>query len=250
MGRTTTERILFVPDTHAPFHDRKSWALLLAVAKQLKPQHVVVLGDFIDCYSISQHDKDPGRVNALEDELHSAKGLLLDLERVTPSAKLYFVEGNHEHRLQRYVWKRAPELHGMLDMKKLLIPSNRWKYTKYGDSCQIGKLYVTHDEGNAGDQAHVRARSTFEGNVVIGHTHRMAVSYRGNAKGKAHVGAMFGWLGDHSAIDYMHRVRCQQWVHGCGVGYLLPGGNVHIQAVPFIDGVAVVNGHAVRARQR
>jgi hypothetical protein len=38
---------LFIPDTHAPFHDKKAFALMLEVAKEVRPDEVVVLGDFL-----------------------------------------------------------------------------------------------------------------------------------------------------------------------------------------------------------
>jgi hypothetical protein len=141
----------------------------------------------------------------------------------------------------------APAVFSMLKIEKLLRLKERgWHYTPYQRALKIGKLHVTHDEGNAGAQAHERARATFEGNVVIGHTHRMGYSTRGNAKGTAHVGAMFGWLGDLSQIDYMHRVRAQQWQLGFGVGYLLNSGAVHLQPVPIIEGACVVGGKLIR----
>ncbi len=39
-------RVLFIPDCHVPYHDAKAWRLMLAAAKVLKPDVVVVLGDY------------------------------------------------------------------------------------------------------------------------------------------------------------------------------------------------------------
>ena len=239
-------RVLFVPDCHHPFHNVKAWRLMLKAARVFKPHILVVLGDFGDCYSISFHDKDPDRKNIFEWELGEINKGLDELDALGAKTK-HFVAGNHEHRLDRFLRTQAPPLYSMMRIEKLLRLKERgWAYTPYQRSIKIGKLHVTHDEGNAGDRAHEKARASFEGNTVIGHTHRAAVSYRGNASGRSHVGAMFGWLGDVEQIDYVHRVRAQQWQLGFGVGYLLRNGVVHLQAVPIIDGTCVVNGKAVR----
>lgn len=241
------KRILFIPDTHRPYHDARAWALMLKAARSFVPNIVVVLGDFADCYSVSAHDKSPARKESFEDEVADANVGLDEIEASTPTAERYFVAGNHEHRLDRFLMTNAPAVFSMLKIEKLLRLKERgWHYTPYQRALKLGKLYVTHDEGTAGPQAHERARASFEGNVVIGHTHRMSVGYRGNAKGTAHVGAMFGWLGDLSKIDYMHRVRAQQWQLGFGVGHMLSSGVVHLQPVPIVDGSCVVAGRVMK----
>lgn len=241
------QRLMFIPDTHRPYHDAKAWALTLKAAKRFAPHKVVVLGDFADCWSISMHDKNPARRDTFDDEVVDVNRGLDELEAATPIAERYFIAGNHEYRLERLLWKNAPQLHSFVKMEKLLRLRERgWHYTPYQDSLRIGKLYLTHDEGNAGAQAHEKARASFESNVVIGHTHRMSMSYRGTAKGTSNVGAMFGWLGSVDKIDYVHKVKAQQWQHGFGVGYLLKSGVVHMQAVPIVNGACVVEGRLVK----
>jgi hypothetical protein len=55
------EPVLFVPDTHRPFHDRRAWRLFLTVARDLKPKTIVSIGDFADFFGVSSHSKDPRR---------------------------------------------------------------------------------------------------------------------------------------------------------------------------------------------
>lgn len=240
-------RLLLIPDTHTPYHDERAWNTMLKAARRFKPNIVVVLGDFMDCYQVSAHDKDPARRERFEDEVAVANACLSEIEAATPIAERHFIAGNHEHRLERLVWKNAPQLHSFVRIEKMLRLKERgWYYTPYQDFLKVGKLYLTHDEGNAGAQAHEKARSSFESNVVIGHTHRMAISYRGSAKGTSNVGAMFGWLGSLDKIDYTHRVKAQQWQHGFGIGYLLKSGVVHLQGVPIVNGGCVIEGKLVR----
>lgn len=240
------KRLLLIPDVHRPYHDKQAWSVMLKAARKFAPHKVICLGDFADCYGISMHDKDPTRRETFGDEIDDSNVGLDEIEAATPIAEHYFIKGNHEYRVERLL-KLNPQLAPFISIERLLRLRERgWHVTQYQDSLRIGKLHLTHDEGNAGPQAHEKARSSFESNVVIGHTHRMAISYRGNAKGTSNVGAMFGWLGDIDKIDYVHRVKAQQWQHGFGIGYLLNSGVVHLQAVPIINGMCVVVGKLVK----
>jgi hypothetical protein len=222
---------------------------MLKAARAFKPDRVVVLGDFVDCASISHHSKDPTRVAGFQNEIDDANLGLDDLESL--GAKKYdFVEGNHEYWLPRLIQDRAPELAGL---RTLTIPSllrlreRGWSYTPYRKHLRVGHLYITHETGKAGANAHVHARNTFESNAVIGHSHRLGVHYSGNAQGKCRVGAMFGWLGDVDQIDYAHRIQAlRDWQLGFGVGYLEPSGVIHLQAVPIINNRCVVDGRLIR----
>ena len=242
------ERILFIPDVHRPYHDAKAWRLMIKAARSFGPRRLVVLGDFGDFYATSRHDKDPNRRRNLEFEVASMNRGLDELDALGARFK-HFVAGNHEHNLERYLMQRAPELFNVVRVPELLrLRTRGWTYTPYKQHLRIGKLYVTHEVGRAGADAHRQARATFEGNVVIGHTHRMAMHYAGNAKGKARVGAMFGWLGDASKIDYAHRVQAlRDWQLGFGIGFRDRRGVVHLQACPIINGEVLINGKIVRA---
>jgi len=92
--RPALEKILFIPDTHAPYHDTQAFALLVKFAKWWKPTHVYILGDFVDMYSVSSHSKDPTRARNLESEIMSACDLLDDLEGI--GTHRTYIMGNHE----------------------------------------------------------------------------------------------------------------------------------------------------------
>lgn len=240
------KRVLFVPDTHRPYHDKRAWALMLKAARLYRPDIIAPLGDFVDCASVSSHSKDLSRIKRFKAEIADAREGLDELEALGAKEYIY-IEGNHEDRLPRYLQDRAPELTDVLDIRSLLGLGKKWKYVRYKDHTKVGLLHITHDTGKAGGTAHVQALNDFQDNVVIGHTHRMGVTYSGNAKGKPHVGAMFGWLGDVKQVDYMHRVKANRdWMLGFGIGYLEPSGVIHLQAVPIIDYRCVIEGELVR----
>lgn len=238
------EPILFVPDSHFPYQDKRAWSLMIKVGKYIKPAHILIQGDFMDCAPVSSHSKDPRRILRLPAEIAATKSGLSDLESLG-AKNLVYIAGNHEDRLERYLKDKAPDLIDFVNIPDLLDLSKRgWEYVPYKSHYKLGKLFVTHDTGTAGPTAHSKALNDFQNNVVIGHTHRMAYEVRGNAQGKPHVAAMFGWLGDSRKADYMHRIKAlRDWSLGFGIGYLEPkSGMVYITPVPIVNYTCVVNG--------
>lgn len=245
--RTDLERVFFIPDTHVPFEDGQAWAVAMAAARAFRPHRVVLLGDFADFYAVSFHSKDPSRRASLKDELEAVNARLDEIHALG-AERVDYVAGNHEHRMERWIADKAPELFGMLTLPGILrIEERGWRWHPYRkQSLKIGKLHVTHDVGHAGVFAHRRSRVEYEGNVILGHSHRLSMEVQGTAAGSAHIGVMVGWLGDRHAVDYMHETKAAQWSHGFGLAYHeRDTGNVHVVPVPIVDYRCVVEGHLI-----
>lgn len=236
------KKILFIPDTHRPYHDKRAWELLLNVGRKFSPDILVVLGDFADFYTVSSHSKDPKRSLKLEEEVADVKLGLKELSSLGAKQKI-FIAGNHEDRLWRYMQDRAPELDHLISIPKVLGLES-WKYVPYKEDCRLGKLYLTHDVGSAGRGSVLKCLDSYQHSNITGHTHRMAYVVEGNAAGEAKIAAQFGWLGDVEAADYMHRMKARKdWALGFGVGYLNEKtGVVYVQPVPIINYTCVVEG--------
>lgn len=245
------QTLLIVPDCHVPYEDRRAFELMLEAGRRLKPHTVVLLGDFADFYSVSSHSKNPERARDLAFEVEKVHERLRDV-RALGARRLVYIAGNHEDRLSRYLMDKAPELFGTVKLEEVLgLKALGFEYVPYRRAARVGKLNLTHDVGNSGATAHTRASALFGGNVVIGHTHRLAYAVQGDAQGDAHVAAMLGWLGDREQVDYLHAVQAAQWAHGFGVGYLEPDtGVVHVVPVPIVRGRCVVEGQLVELPRR
>lgn len=249
MASVKLEPVLIVPDAHRPYHDERAWQLMLKVGKAIKPHHLIDIGDLADFYSVSSHSKDPQRVLQLADELEGVNQGLDELDALGAKNKK-FIAGNHCDRLTRYLQDKAPELFKTVTIPKLLKLEERgWDYTPYKSDTKVGKVNFTHDVGVAGRNATFKALDTYQHSVVTGHTHRMQYIVEGNATGEYKLSAMFGWLGDRTKIDYMHRALVyKNWALGFGVGYVNPStGIMYLVPVPIIiDGKGayscVVNG--------
>lgn len=241
--------MLIVPDTHRPYHDKRAWKLLLQVGKALKPEITVVLGDFADFFSVSTHSKDPRRALKMKSEIKDVIKGLQELSALGSKHK-YFIAGNHEDRLQRYLQDQAPELHDLLSIPKLLkLKSRGWTYVPYKTDMQIGKVHFTHDVGHAGRSSVFQCLDTYQSSNVTGHTHRMAYVVEGNAIGEHKISAQFGWLGDVAQADYMHMAKAKKnWALGFGIGYLdTKSGIVYLVPVPIVKYTCMVNGTLYKA---
>lgn len=244
---SSLERILFVPDTHCPYHDHKAWKLMMNAATAFKPDTIVVQGDLADFYAVSNYSKDPARAGRLDVEVAECNTLLDELDSLGAGKKI-FIGGNHEDRLERYLKDKAPELFAFVDVSRLFHLSDRgWEYVPYKSSTKIGKLNITHDVGSAGRYNAFRALDIFQHPVATGHTHRMSYVVEGNATGESAVSAQFGWLGDFSKVDYMHRVKAlREWALGFGIGYFNPKSDyVYLVPVPIVGYTCILEGNLI-----
>ena len=241
------DRILFIPDQHFPYNDKRYWRLLIKVAQCIKFDTIVILGDFIDCYTVSSHSKDPRRMLSLKQEIQTAKVAIKQLEAL--GAKRYiYTEGNHEDRLWRYIKDKAPELVGGVTVEELLgLKQGPWEFIPYRQSAKVGKIHVIHDIGRAGVNAMRGTLLEMQDNTVFGHTHRLGVIYDGTVTGVTRVCLNAGWGGDVETIDYQHRLKAvKDSMLGFGIGYMESNGVVHCQAVPVIKYKVVVEGQLIK----
>jgi metallophosphoesterase superfamily enzyme len=237
----TMKRVLFLPDAHTPYHDKRAMRLIV---DQIIPRFgwdtICILGDWWDNYSISNHLKTPTREKSWKQESKVGKDLLKKIGSY-PFRRRILIKGNHERWLENILSDKAPALYEEV-MDKTRDPEG-WEVVEYMESTKIGALHITHDLGYSGMQSAQQSLAACGDNTIIGHNHNMTYVVRGNAKGECHVGSSFGWLGDYRRIDYRHRMRARRdWVLGFGYGYLLPSGVVFVVPVPIIKYQAVVEG--------
>lgn len=92
------ERLLVIPDLHAPFAHRSALAFLQGVRDAFRPTAVASAGDEIDAQALSAFGANPNLPSA-GDELRAARLWLRGLHDLFPT--LHLVRSNHGQRLQR-----------------------------------------------------------------------------------------------------------------------------------------------------
>lgn len=169
---------LVASDIHFPYEDAPAYQLLLDVAKDLQPDIFVLLGDILDCYAVSAHDKDANRGTpaAFKEELIYAKAKLTEIRELLPNARIIFKEGNHETRLSRYIVKNAPALSniGAITLPELLdLNSLNIEWIGNDERLQIGRLHHIHGNeiGGSGQSPARLKYNRMLCNVIFGHLH-------------------------------------------------------------------------------
>lgn len=192
--KSTTQGLqLFIGDHHVPFHDPVAWDLIVQWVKDYRPEVIHHLGDFLDCYQLSSHDRDPELITNFRDDCELGHTLLSELREASPGSKFHLSEGNHEDRLPRYLKRKAPELFDTVP-SALRLSSLDIQWHPQTHPYQTGKLWVKHGtcirkhSGYTAKEELLRCGD----NVIHGHTHR---------------------LGSHYWSDY-NRTICA-WENGC-----------------------------------
>lgn len=170
-------RVVVASDIHFPY-ESEAWELFLDLLPSLKPDKIMLLGDVVDFYPISHFMTDPQRRFAIQDDLDHSVKQLKRLRKAAPDSDLLVREGNHELRLQKYLFTKAAELSGLhcLQLPELLKFSELGvtKYLRNSDKFRIGRLWYLHGNEIATGYVHP-ARGLFQKlsvNAICGHVHK------------------------------------------------------------------------------
>lgn len=245
--KTVFERSVFLPDLHVPYHDEKAYACALRFVKRFKPDFVFIIGDWVDFYQLSKFDKNPARIPELQMDIDKTIECLKRLRAVAPKAKIYYLKGNHCHRLNRYLWSAAASLSSLRSItvpELLQLKDFGIEYVETGSMMFHGFL-VKH--GNV-----VRTRSGYSAtgelekagiSGISGHTHRLSHIF------KRHYGGMYSWteIGCLCQLnpEYMEG-QIPDWQNGFATGEFEKNGDrftIHIY--PIIKGTVVYNGEKI-----
>jgi len=235
------EKVLFVPDIHAPYQDNNAIRAMIAFGKEFNPDRIFLMGDVIDFYALSSFSKDPIRALKLQKEIDEAVSVLRIIRKEFPKARIEFVKGNHEHRLQKYLWNKASELSGLrnltvptlLKLDELNIIYHEIGRTKYrGKVIKHGNIIRKFSAYTAKGELESTGISGFSG-----HTHRAGMYFQTNEGGK-HFWYEFGCLCKLKA-EYMEG-KIPNWQQGFGIGYFKLGSTkCNCYFIPIIDGKAL-----------
>jgi predicted phosphodiesterase len=228
---------IVLPDTHFPFQDDPLLNSWLSHLSDLKPDGVDIIGDLVDCYTLSRFDRNPARKASFQDEIDKTwkfLGCIRELAGV--KCDIRYSEGNHESRLRKILWKKIPELAGLrnltiprlLGLKKLGI---KWHGTQ--NPYPIRDLWFTHGDllrKHAGMSARAKSDDS-HCSLIVGHTHRMGWSPRTTWTGIEDAYEV-GYLADYKQLDYVHTVP--NWQQGWAVVEFPPEGGHYVNFVKVV----------------
>lgn len=111
---------LLLGDIHFDAEDKKLLKLAYDIGKSEKIKEVIFMGDILDAYALSSHEKNPEIKTEFKYEIEYTQDQLSRVRKIFPSQKITIVFGNHCFRLYKYMQKNCPELFGFLSMPEML----------------------------------------------------------------------------------------------------------------------------------
>ena len=227
MPTTKFKHAVVFGDTHVPFQDEAALAVVEGICRDVKPDVVIHVGDLIDAWQISRFDKDPTRRDTLQDNIDEASMTLARFARVTPKAKRYYLEGNHEFRLTKAIQRMPNETRELarlrvfkeVSWRSILTeagtPASEWSFIPALKQAhkKIFPNIVTKHGSVVRKWSSYTARGEWEKYGMCGmsgHTHRLGLFYHRDFNG-AHSWAETGCTCDINP-EY---VEDPDWQHGC-----------------------------------
>lgn len=166
--------IVIGSDIHIPFHDTKAVDAFISYVADTVPDIVILNGDVLDMFMLSRFTKGEGR-NPLE-EIEECRRLLKKIRDMVPSeTELYYVIGNHETRLERYVLTKAPELASLVEDVFTIIKAEDYGFKGCASLTINDKIVIKHGTllGNKSGLSAIKEMEASYMSGASGHTHRL-----------------------------------------------------------------------------
>jgi hypothetical protein len=253
---TTT---VVIADTHVPYHDTLAWSCALGLIKSIKPDRVVINGDFLDLESLSRHPKSSPDLAKLAAEFYAGNLALDELQAAAGKAEVVLLEGNHEARAHRFEAEFG-QLDGVLSVPVGLYIEPREAYRKDTTNLRgirwiplrmqpfpiglVSYLHGVYENIHHAYQhaVHLGPRCSTR-YLVSAHMHALQVC----SSASGHTAVACPWLGDLSAQVFTYtKGRPRPWSHGLLV-IEESDPSVSITPVEIRGGRAVYGGREVKA---
>lgn len=238
---------LIQPDTHFPYENHQHVRLFLKVAKALKPDYFVNLGDSIDFWQLSKFSKDPLRKNMIHDDLDDFKKHLYEMDKALgDNCQKIFLGGNHEARIEHYIRERCPEITKLVTSVRSYCGFDDlgWSYIPYGKIYKLGTVHYIHGD-LIGINSGIAMLRKYGVNVVHGHDHRGSVRWFQNLE-KNIFCMSCGHLSDQSQQEYL-KYGIADWASGFGIIYYSDNfQQAYPTFVPIFGNSCIVNGQEFR----
>ena len=206
------QRILVIPDLHAPYQHPDTLKFLRAVKAEMQPDLVVSLGDELDYHAMSFHDSDPN-LDSAGAELERGKRFLRRLLAEFP--QVLVCHSNHGSMTYRRAKAHGIPVQLVRRYRDIVFPgldASGWSWADaWKVNTPLGTVMFKHQSsGILADAAHNGC------NLVVGHNHgNFSVEYCASS---AHLyyGCYSGCLVDKDSLAFAYgRLSKNKPIIGC-----------------------------------
>lgn len=147
---------MVLPDLQVPYHDKSFTKKLLDVARDLQPDILVGIGDWMDFPEVSRWTKGLAGeyADTLQSSIRQGRELWYAFRDACPKARIIWKTGNHDERIEEFVYRYAPPLRSL-------------------DGTKLEGLFSL---GDVDIEVHRRPVPLFHGRVLMMHGHEEAYS--------------------------------------------------------------------------
>lgn len=144
--KVTAKRVGILSDIHFPYSDLKALNAAVKYLVKYKPDTIILNGDIIDCYQLSNFEKDP-RQRSFKYELDMLREFFVQMRKLFPKSRIVYKLGNHEERYEKKILQRVPEF---VDIEMFnfgtVIKARDFDVELVGNKrvIRVGKLNVLH----------------------------------------------------------------------------------------------------------
>ena len=223
-------------DVHIPFEDKRALDLVLNYCESRQPDSIILMGDVLDCYEISDFLKDPERGLRFPEEVKEGRRRLEELRKRCPKARITYIQGNHEHRLTKYVIRNAGGLRGLDGLSipgQLRLEENgiTWiaqdsdKFIDTYISLLGGRLLIGHFDMVRKDSGYTAKGllDQYGCSIIDGHVHSVGTSNKTLANNKL----VMAWENGCLCDLHPHYCHPRKWMHAFSVVHLPVDGEGH-----------------------
>lgn len=171
--------ILLISDLHIPYHDIAAVEIAVQYGIEQGCNTVIINGDLMDFHGLSKFEKDP-RKRSVKQEFDATEQFLRYLRAMFPSARIIWMEGNHDARYPKWLMNHAQhffddEYYSL--QERLNLRTHGVEFVSEKVLVYAGKLALSHGHKivmgifspvNSGRGAFTKAIEP----VIIGHTHK------------------------------------------------------------------------------
>lgn len=232
-----------LPDIHFPDHDPAAVEIVKKAINILKPDNTLLLGDVLDC-GVFSNFKSKAFLSEAKHSFEKEEVIpcnnLLDYIQENTKEKTFFLEGNHEARVERWAVNSGlvgKEIFGIISPQKLLSQGRKnFKYILYENtldkrmgyvqiapshqSMRTGGLVAIHGWSWAKNAARVHLEKSRSQSVIYGHTHRIQLeTSRDPWKGNPIIAFSPGTLSKLQPL-YATGGSPSEWSHGFALIYV------------------------------
>tara|TARA_Y100001970_G_scaffold294130_1_gene447326 strand:+ start:6063 stop:7376 length:1314 start_codon:yes stop_codon:yes gene_type:complete len=270
--KSDLETALIVPDsqhgfrrqedgTLVPLHDRAALDVAIQAARLLAPDEIVMLGDMLDLAPWStKYTTDPSLRYTTMPAMQELFYFIQQLRLAAPSARIVWLEGNHEARINDALTLKIDEA---LYLRRVTNPETRpvlsIPYLMNLDSIDVEYLGPYGAEHWLFDEIRIHHGSVVRGrsgatvgamldepvSQIVGHIHRREIATRKikTKSGPKLISAMSpGCLCRTDGVVPGRKGGYANWHHGLGIVWKYRD-SVNMQLIPINDGTAIINGH-------